>query len=212
MYQSASFFSFLWVTVTELHRKQHKEKDAGFQYLFRSGARRSGLSYFCADLTFKVNSCEQFNSLMHLVIVPYVHSFYGSVCSCVFRAGDGTCLKSETYICDGRSGIKVSPMRRKSTKKTTLRSENTVICWTVEMEQSSWVCSSSVHQIPSDLFQWLPHNTTVKHTNSPSWPSWITYLGGYLKDVVFCSGKCSRILSGLSQWGARVSVFSTHLL
>lgn len=39
-------------------QKQQKDEDAGLQYLFGSGARLSGSSYFCADLTLKVNSCE----------------------------------------------------------------------------------------------------------------------------------------------------------
>lgn len=111
MHQSASFFSW-WVTVTEVHSKQHKDKDNDFHSLFISSADLS-----CADLTLKVNSCEQFKSLICPVIVTHACSFYGSTRSCNFSTGDATCLISETYICDGRSGIKVSLLWHKTTKK-----------------------------------------------------------------------------------------------
>lgn len=143
-------------------------------------------------LTFKVNYCDRFRSPVCPVIVTHACSFYGSTRSCDFSAGDEMCLISETCICDGRSGIKVSLLWRKSTKEKKKKhrdQESTDIRAILKMERFSWVCSSSVHQIPSDLFQWLPHNTAVKHTKSQSWPLWIMYLGGYQKDDVFCIGE-----------------------
>lgn len=127
--QTVACYSFTeTVAVTELHRKQ--QKDADFQHLCGSDARRSGSSY-CAHLTFKGNSRET---------VSKSHVPCDSL-SCMFFSWFRTLLHLQcrrwnvpeisTYICEGRRGIKVSLLSCKSTKKhiETWRTRTSVQLW-----------------------------------------------------------------------------------
>lgn len=102
------------------------------------------------------------NSVMCPVIVPHTRSLYGYAHSCVARTGEGTCLESKTYICDGRLGV-VSQLRRKKQKK---KPKNT---WRPGREH--WhLCTHGNGTVLLDVLFLCPP-AALKHTHIPSWLS-----------------------------------------